>query len=134
MRLVAATVKVSGKLCPIDPNADDWRKFNNFGLDLGGNVCDAFATFRVALPGKTLGNFDPLTVKTGTSLTVTGMLRNFSGQNEATTPPTPCAKKADCEAAGLGTASCVEGTCKRGVFVFWTVSPRDESDVTINSN
>ena len=125
-------MKVTGKLCPIDQNADDWRKFNNFGIDLGGNVCDPFATFRVALPAKTLGTFDPLAVPKGATLTAVGMLRNFSGQNEVSTPSTLCVRGEDCVAAGYPSAACVEGTCRRGAYNFWTINPRDQSDIKVN--
>lgn len=59
------------------------------------------------------------------------MLCNWSGQNEVTTPPTMCGHDqtvCDNNAAG---SLCVDGTCKNGVYDFWTILPRHEGDITV---
>lgn len=155
LRLDAATVSVTGSVCPIatdpaDPNASQWLKFNQFTVDMGDGVCDSFRTYSVQLPAKTLGAFDPLAVmnrKTALA-TFTGMLRNSSGQNDAckgTAGPqsVACRGDADCAAAAarqadptcrtnLGKASCVEGSCRRGVYNFWTVQLRSAADLQVH--
>ncbi|MSP61847.1 MAG: hypothetical protein EXR72_16235 [Myxococcales bacterium] len=130
LRLVGATVKVTATMCPIDPEVDDWRKYNQIGMNFGDGVCSTLSTFAVALPGKTFGDFDPLAMQ-GRKITVVGMLHNSSGQNEATNPPTACVKGSDCAAMDLA-PNCVERTCRRGPFNFWSIAPREPSDLTVN--
>ena len=88
----------------------------------------------MALPSKTLGNFDPLVLTPKKSkITVTGMLRNASGQKDTTSPPTLCATTKDCADQGLASSTCVEGSCRNGVYNFWSIVPRDPSDIlTVN--
>lgn len=133
-----ATVTTTATICPIDQAEDDWKKYNQFAIYYGEidpddwvskqEACDIFDTFSVALPAKTLGTFNPLE-NIDRKIQVTGMLRNMSGQNEATTPPTPCTDDAACK--GLGAGGCVEGTCKRGPYNFWSIVPRDAADILL---
>ena len=111
--------------------------------------CSTFGSFAVELPGKTFGGFDPLQ-SMGKTVKVTGMLRNNSGQNDACKGhPVDCMTPADCTtastdpkvsqwndpndtktcAARLAGAACVEGTCRRGSFNFWTIAPRSPGDI-----
>jgi len=135
IRLSGATVKVTGKLCPIDQTANDWLKFNSFTVDLGNGVCDPFSTFAIALPAKIYGDLNPLLLTPAkTMVTATGMLRNFSGQNDATMPPTDCHTDNDCTlpppmGANLAGTTCIEGSCKKGPYNFWQLNPRDPTDV-----
>lgn len=159
LKLDAATVRVSGKVCCVQTGdvccgsaapcaADDqWVKYNTFLLDLGKG-CDAFDAVSVALPGKTFGTFDPLSVAgSDRTLTVTGMLKNSSGQNQACKggPDVACTSNDDCLQAALNpdlqkipgcgaalvNANCVEGSCRKGAFNFWTVQPRLPSDISL---
>ncbi len=75
------------------------------------------------------------------------MLQNASGQNDACKgfgPQVDCKTDGDCTAAAsmftktypmcaakLMGANCVEGTCRRGVFNFWTVIPRVFTDLVV---
>ncbi len=128
IRLAGATVSVSGTICPIDVTSSDWLKFNQFVVNQGQGLCDSFNGISVSLPAKTLGTFDPLQ-HMGGKITAVGMLRNFSGQNDVTAPPTDCTKDMDCMTVG---GTCVEGSCKKGAFNFWQVTPRDQTDLTVN--
>jgi hypothetical protein len=139
IKLTGATVSLTGTMCPIDPTQDSWRKFNQFVLDMGAqkppHTCDSFSTFSVEMAGKTIGAFNPLVLRGAAgpvanpqTVTVIGMLRNFSGQNEVTNPPTDCKVDNDCMNVG---GTCVEGSCKKGPYNFWNVVPRDESDITV---
>ena len=125
----ASVVTYSGTIC--DPtaaaNADSWNKFNQFVLDNNG-MCDAFSNMAVELPAKILGSFDPLQHING-SVTVTGMLRNNSGQNPyldangnaiSCSATVPCAK-----------GSCIQGTCFKNPFNFWTIDPRRQEDIVV---
>ena len=149
LRLTAATVKMTGVVCPVDPTLDSWKKYNQFTLQDNARTmpCSTFGSFAVELPGKTFGDFNPLT-SGGATITITGMLRNSSGQNDACKgigPPVDCATTADCGKAASNpqysaacqaklmgaSVSCVEGTCRRGAFNFWTVVPRDVTDIVV---
>jgi hypothetical protein len=75
-----------------------------------------------------LGTFDPLQVVNKTA-TITGMLRNNSGQNPyldangnaiSCSATVPCAK-----------GSCITGTCFKNPFNFWTIDPRRQEDVVV---
>ena len=59
---------------------DSWSKFNQFVVDNDG-TCDAFTNFAVELPAKVLGTVRSAARYVGKTVTVTGMLRNNSGQN-----------------------------------------------------
>ncbi len=142
LRLAGATVSVTGTMCPIDQTSDDWKKFNQFNLDMGNPTnCDPFNTFSISLPSKVFGTFDPLRIdgsvpgsdhSKAKKLTVVGMLRNFSGQSEATSPPTTCGHdQSICTPLGT-TVTCVEGTCKKAPYNFWPIDPRNQSDITIH--
>jgi hypothetical protein len=65
-------------------------------------------------------------------ITVVGMLRNFSGQIEATTPITVCGHDQSICSAVDPNSKCVEGTCKRDPYNYWEVFPRTLSDITIH--
>ena len=125
----ASVVTYTGTIC--DPtaaaNAQSWEKFNQFVLDNDG-MCDAFSNIAVELPAKILGNFDPLKNVNATA-TITGMLRNNSGQNPyldangnaiSCSDTVPCAK-----------GSCITGTCYKNAFNFWTIDPRRQEDIVI---
>lgn len=134
----AGVVTYTGTECnPLPPNPnndpniqsvdDQWLKYSSFVVD-GDGTCDSFTNFAVQLPSKTLGSFDPLK-NVGKSITVTGMLRNNSGQNPALdgngnkiacSASAPCAK-----------GTCMGGYCYKGAFNFWTISPRSPADVTV---
>jgi hypothetical protein len=131
MRLTGAAVCAKNvRVCPIDPEMDDWRKYNQFNVNTNGN-CDPFSSFAVSLPGKTLGAFDPLKLDPlKATIDVTGMLRNFSGQNEAD-PHTECTDDTPCQAIA-SSDHCVDGVCKKGAYNFWLITPRDESDITVH--
>lgn len=129
LRLGASTVRATARVCPIDESVDSWKKYNQFVLNFGDGVCDPFSAFAVEMPSKMF--FDALG-KQGKMVTVTGVLKNSSGQNPASTPPTACKTDDDCAAAGLGTATCVEAICRRGPFNFWTILPGDPSDIKEN--
>jgi hypothetical protein len=131
LRQSASVVKTTARVCPIDVNSDDWKKFNQFALYFSDGVCNTFNTFQVGLPSKLFGTFDPLANQTK-SITVTGALRNFSGQNPQV-PETACTDKSDCTAAGFPTSTdCVEGLCRKGAYNFWTILPRTPSDIVLN--
>jgi hypothetical protein len=135
----ASLVTYSGTICdPNPPNPtndsniqstiDSWNKFNQFVIDNNG-ACDSFSNLAVELPSKVLGAFDPLQ-HVGATVTITGMLRNNSGQNPyldtngntiSCSAQMPCAK-----------GSCIDGTCFKNAFNFWTVMPRRESDITVS--
>ena len=167
LQLAAGVVTATGTVCCIQSQAsatqccagtaapcaadDQWVKYNTFNLDVGGG-CDAFKSYSVALSGKTMGDFDPLTLMGGTlKVTVTGMLKNSSGQNPACKDAADavdvdCMTTKDCTDAGnaliaknpnsacgpllvKGSVSCIEGTCRRGVYNFWTIQPRTPDDI-----
>lgn len=129
LRLDAATVSLSGTVCPINAMDSSWMKYNQFVLDLGDGVCDSRNTFAVELPGKLFSGVDWVK-SVGKAFQIVGMLRNLSGQNEATKPPTLCHAEQDCLDSGLSGTSCVEGTCKKDAYNSWLVSPRTSSDIT----
>ena len=142
LRLAAATVIVSGKVCSPGVNDDSWVKYNEFYIDSGGG-CGAFDALAVALPTKHFGAFDPLQ-SAGHAATITGMLSYVAGQNDACTGrPVACQTRADCSTAGedsqydaacqrtLKSAACSGGFCKRGFYAFWTVNPRAPADVQV---
>jgi hypothetical protein len=125
----ASVVQYTGTIC--DPlagtNATSWEKYNQFVLDNNG-MCDPFSNIAVELPAKVLGTFDPLVAKTKTA-TIVGMLRNNSGQNPyidangntiSCSATTPCAK-----------GTCIDGTCFKNAFNFWTIDPRRQEDITV---
>jgi hypothetical protein len=125
----ASVVTYTGTIC--DPtaaaNAQSWEKFNQFVLDNNG-MCDSFSNIAVELPAKVLGSFDPLKNVNATA-TITGMLRNNSGQNPyldangnaiSCSDTVPCAK-----------GSCITGTCYKNAFNFWTIDPRRQEDIVI---
>jgi hypothetical protein len=134
----ASVIKFTGTICnPLPPNPgndpniqstiDSWVKYNQFVLDNNG-ACDAFSNMAVALPAKVLGTFDPLKV-VGKQATIVGMLRNNSGQNPyldpngnavSCTTQMPCAK-----------GTCIDGTCYKNAFNFWTINPRHQDDITV---
>jgi hypothetical protein len=136
--LDAGVVTFTGKECdplPANPNndpniqktIDSWNKFNQFVID-GDTTCGSFTNFAVALPAKMLGSFDPLQSR-GKTLTVTGMLRNNSGQNsytDASGNPIACDANTPC-----ANGTCVGGICKKGAFNFWTINPRTPDDVVV---
>jgi hypothetical protein len=130
IRLEAATVALTGSLCTIDPTSSYWIKYNQINYDIGDGDC-TFG-FAVELAGKTMGDFDPLKLKAGIGaqrVTTIGMLRNNSGQSP-NTPPQVCSVDADCTNATYPV--CLVGECRKtGVFGFWTVVPRDPTDITL---
>ena len=152
LRMAGSTVKITGQVCPIDQTTTtgkDWVQYNTFQLqqfDSTGKPtsagCVVFNTFGIALPQKTLGTLDPIkcmpksVTGNGCNITVTGMLKNSSGQNDdlgTTGKATVCRSPSDCVAAGLAASDpCVEGTCKNGVYNFWTIVPRTADDIVIN--
>ena len=154
LRLAASTVKAHGNVCNIVMD-DQWIKFNQFVLDLGDNICDAFSSFAVELPSKTFGGFDPTKLMgQKQQIAVTGMLKNSSGQNEAckgvkdAPAQVDCRTKDDCDKAATDDSNglpplcrvalmaksvqCVEGTCRRGAYNFWTIIPRTPADISTN--
>jgi hypothetical protein len=111
----------------IQKTKDSWRKYNQFVLN-GDGTCSALSNFAAELPAKTLGSFDPL-ANVGKTVTVTGMLRNNSGQNpilDINGMAISCDDHTQCL-----TGTCVQGQCKKGVFNFWTIDPRTPADVVI---
>lgn len=132
----AGVVEYKGTICdPAPPNPtndpniqktdDSWNKYNQFVVDNDG-TCDSFTNFAIELPAKTLGNFDP-TKSIGSTLDVIGMLQNHSGQNAYTdaagneiscSNTVPCAK-----------GTCIQGTCYKGAYNFWTILPRTAADI-----
>jgi hypothetical protein len=125
----ASVVTHTGTIC--DPqsaaNLAGWQKYNQFVLDNNG-MCDAFSNIAIELPSKVMGSFDPLKV-VGATATITGMLRNNSGQNAyldangneiSCSATVPCAK-----------GSCITGTCYKNPFNFWTIDPRRQEDVVL---
>ena len=126
----ASVVSVTGKVCdPMAPSeADQWQKFNEFVLDADGS-CSSLTNFAVQMPSKQMGSFDPLK-SIGTTVTMVGMLRNNSGQNpilDVNGMTVPC----NDTTLICDQGTCVDGVCKKGAFNFWTVNPRDASDVTV---
>jgi hypothetical protein len=125
----ASVVTYTGTIC--DPqsaaNLQSWQKYNQFVLDNNG-MCDAFSNIAIELPSKVMGTFDPLKV-VNQQATITGMLRNNSGQNPyldangnaiSCSAAVPCAK-----------GSCITGTCYKNAFNFWTIDPRRQEDVVV---
>ena len=125
----ASVVTYTGTIC--DPqaatNLTSWQKYNQFVLDNNG-MCDSFSNIAVELPAKVLGSFDPLK-NVNASATITGMLRNNSGQNPyidgngntiSCSAAVPCAK-----------GTCITGTCYKNAFNFWTIDPRRQEDIVI---
>jgi hypothetical protein len=136
--LDAGVVQLTGKQCDPnppnpqnDPNVqstiDQWNKYDEYVLD-GDTTCSSLTNFGVQLPSKLLGSYDPL-MNIGKTMTITGMLRNNSGQNPeldannmniACSTANPCAK-----------GTCVSGICMKGPYNFWTINPRTPEDVVV---
>jgi hypothetical protein len=163
LRIDGATVTFKGAICHIDTTSpsgkDQWLKYDTFVMDeaadgLGQACANNMMTFSVELPGKTFGNFDPMKlggldpVEGANAITVTGMIKNSSGQNEVCKgyghdAPILCTSLADCQKAAVdpqypatcqthlagASTACVEGSCKRGNYNFWTIVPRTPSDI-----
>jgi hypothetical protein len=134
------SVQLSGQVCPVNlPNPNNnvdiadtntqWTKYNTFILATVS--CDSETEFSVALPSQVVAvpnkpNFD-VTQLSGKPVTVTGMLKNSSGQNpvlDATGSQIQCDDQTTC-----ATGTCVSGICKKNAFNFWTVVIRDASDL-----
>jgi hypothetical protein len=125
----ASVVSYTGTIC--DPqaatNLASWEKYNQFVLDNDG-MCDSFSNVAVELPAKVLGSFDPLKVVNSTA-TITGMLRNNSGQNpylDANGNAVSCSDTVPC-----AKGTCITGTCYKNAFNFWTIDPRRQEDIVI---
>jgi hypothetical protein len=125
----ASVVTYTGSIC--DPqaaaNLKSWEKYNQFVLDNNG-MCDAFSNIAVELPSKVMGTFDPLMV-VGKQATITGMLRNNSGQNpylDANGNQISCSSTVPC-----AKGTCITGTCYKNPFNFWTIDPRRQEDVVV---
>jgi hypothetical protein len=125
----ASVVSYTGTIC--DPqaaaNLASWEKYNQFVLDNDG-MCDSFSNVAVELPAKVLGSFDPLKVVNQTA-TITGMLRNNSGQNPYLDANGNAVSCSDTVACAKGT--CITGTCYKNAFNFWTIDPRRQEDIVI---
>ena len=115
-----------------DPNIqktiDSWNKYNQFVARQRRHLRRRSPTSRVELPSKVLGSFDPLQV-IGKTATITGMLRNNSGQN-----PYPRLERQrhlllDIGAVRQGDLHC--GTCYKNAFNFWTMDPRRQEDIVV---
>jgi hypothetical protein len=126
----ASPVRFTGYICnPVDPsNVSNWNKFNQLILDasLVAPTCDSFNNFSVQLPGKTLGAFNPVTAW-GQKMTVIGMLQNHSGQNAYTDGSgneISCSVTQPCQQG-----TCIQGTCYKNAFNFWTILPRTPDDI-----
>jgi len=125
----ASVVTYTGTICdPMLPaNVDGWNKYNQFVLDNNG-MCDAFSNVAIELPSKVLGSFDPLKV-VGKMATMTGMLRNNSGQNpylDANGNTISCSATVPCMKG-----TCITGTCYKNPFNFWTIDPRRQEDIVV---
>lgn len=134
----AGVVQFTGTECdPLPPNPtndpnvestrEQWEKYNSFVLS-GDGTCDSFNNFAVQLTGKLMGKFDA-TQNVGKALTVTGMLRNNSGQNPVLGPdnqPISCSSTVPCSKG-----TCIGGICLKGAFNFWTINPRAEADIQV---
>jgi hypothetical protein len=114
-----------------DPNIqktiDSWNKYSQFVVD-GDNTCSALTNFAVELPTKVFGTYDPLQSVMHT-VTVTGMLKNNSGQNpvlDANNMPINCDMTHPC-----AKGTCTEGVCVKNPYNFWTVIPRTPQDVVV---
>jgi len=125
----SSVVTYTGTIC--DPQAAanlmSWQKYNQFVLDNDG-MCDSFSNIAVELPAKVLGSFDPLKNVNATA-TITGMLRNNSGQNpyiDANGNAISCSASVPC-----AKGSCISGTCYKNAFNFWTIDPRRQEDIVI---
>jgi hypothetical protein len=151
LRNAAATVRITGTVCPIDTTSDNWNKYHQFNMDIGGKSMCGYGAFGVSLPAKTYGDFNPLdAAQKMKSVTITGMLQNNSGQNpvcKGTAGPQviPCRTVQDCNDAAAAqsdmtcagnlkkpSVTCIEGNCLRGNFNFWSVVPRDPSDIVVH--
>ncbi len=133
---VSRTVEVKGKICepfPDNPSdnpdiqrqRDSWQQFNQFIVD-ADTTCGSISNFTIALPAKKVGDFDPLQ-RVGDEVTITGVLRNSSGQNAATDPDGNLVACSDATPCVSGT--CQDGFCYRKAFNFWTVYPTAASDI-----
>jgi len=125
----ASVVTYTGTIC--DPqsaaNLQSWQKYNQFVLDNNG-MCDAFSNIAIELPSKVMGTFDPLKA-VNQQATITGMLRNNSGQNpylDANGNAISCSDTVPCMKG-----SCITGTCYKNAFNFWTIDPRRQEDVVV---
>ncbi len=136
----AGVVSFTGVICdpnPPNPTNDpniaetikSWEMYNQFVVD-NDMTCSSFTNMGIELPAKVLGTFDPLQV-IGKTVTITGMLRNNSGQNPETdangmtiacSASTPCTK-----------GTCVNNLCMKGSFNFWTIDPRRQEDVVVQN-
>jgi len=141
------SVETSGLICQMvnpnpnnDPNIqstnNQWLKYNTFVVGYGQS-CDSYSRFSVALPTKAVlvpqadGStqlFDP-TKLVGTMITVDGMLKNSSGQNEdldADSNPQTCMTAADCSNTK---DTCLNNICYKAAYNFWTVVLRSGADI-----
>ncbi len=133
---LASVVEIKGKVCPMLPDnpnhnaslqsvIDQWVKYNTFvaaNLDCG----NGFGEFSVALPAKLVGTFDPTKI-IAQEITVRGMLKNSSGQNNVTDAKgnhVTCSATVPC-----ASGTCTDGICKKKPYNFWTVVVRDSADV-----
>ena len=90
--------------------------------------CDAFSNLAVELPAKVLGPFDPLQV-VGKQATFSACCATTRGRTRTSTTTAtsiscttqmPCAK-----------GTCIDGTCYKNAFNFWTITPRRQDDITV---
>jgi hypothetical protein len=133
--LTSGVVTISGKVCPVNPpnpnndptiqnTIDQWTKYSTFIL--GTVDCDSFSEYAVVLPSKVVGTFDP-TQSIGKPATITGMLKNSSGQNsvdDANGNPITCSTQTPC-----ASGTCTNGYCLKAAYNFWSVVIRGPSDV-----
>lgn len=137
LQYVSRTVSVTGKVCnpfPNNPNdnpdiqrtRDSWLSFNQFVLD-ADTTCSSISNYTIALPAKKVGDFDPLQ-RIGDTITVTGVLRNSSGQNPVTDAD---GNKVACDdSTPCPSGNCQDdGFCYKTAFNFWTVYPTTASDL-----
>jgi len=126
--LDAGVVTYTGKQCDISGDLSQWQKFNQVVID-GDGSCSALTNFAAELPSKIFGTYDP-TMSANKMITMTGMLRNNSGQNpvlDVNNQPISCDANNPCSKG-----SCVEGQCMKGAFNFWTIDPRTPDDVVVH--
>jgi hypothetical protein len=134
--LASGVVQINGQICPVNPpnpnndstiqnTIDQWTKYSTFTLGTGDD-CGSFTEFAVVLPSKVVGTFDPAS-SIGKPATITGMLKNSSGQNayeDTAGNPIACSTQTPC-AAG----TCTGGYCLKAAYNFWSVVIRGPSDV-----
>ena len=90
-------------------------------------TCSSISNYTIALPAKKVGDFDPLQ-RIGDTITVTGVLRNSSGQNPVTDAD---GNKVACDdSTPCPSGNCQDdGFCYKTAFNFWTVYPTTASDL-----